>query len=189
MNEHPIPNIDQSSRGTGRRLHDQLPLRLSRWAAMKALYASWRAAHAAESAYGTARARGASRDVAANAAFRSIAGEERPIQDGGDAERVRHVVDTGHGDPPPHAPGPATEMDQALGTLASHREAASTNADTYVIALCVFAFVGLALFGFYPVHAPRTGDAATAPIPIIACADDTDTLTPSRDVKFGIACR
>jgi hypothetical protein len=189
MNEHPIPNADQPLHGNVRRRHDQLPLRISRWTAMKALYLSWRAAHAAESAYGKARARGASRDVAANAAFKSIAGEERPTLDGGDAERVRHVVDTGHGDPPPRALGPATEMDQALGTLASRREAATTNADTYVIALCVLAFVGLALFGFYPVYSVRTGDAATAPIPVIACGQDSDPLTPSRGVKLGTACR
>lgn len=188
MNERAIPTTNQPVRSDLRRLQDQLPLRLSRWAAMKALFVSWRAACAAESAYGTARARGASRDVAAKAAFESMVAEERPNQDAGDAERVRHVVDAGHGDSPLRVRA-ATEMDHELGALASHRQTASTNADTYVVVLCVLAFAGLALLGFYPVHSIRTGDGATAPTRAIACRQVTGPATPSPAVTLATTCR
>lgn len=189
MNERPIPTTNHPSPSDVRRLHDQLPSRLSRWTAMKSLYVSWRAACAAESAYGTARARGASRDAAAKAAFKSIADEERPIQDGGVAERICHVVDTGHGGPSPRVRGPTTEMDHELGALASPRETENANADTYVVVLCVFAFAGLALLGFYPVYSTRTGDGATAPTRAIACRQATDPATSSPAVKLAPTCR
>ena len=70
-----------------------------------------------------------------------------------------------------------------------HRDAAHTNADTYVVALCVLAFASLALLGFYPIYSARIGDAATAPTQAIACENDAKPLAPSRGAKITTTCR
>lgn len=172
MNDQPIRNADKPSRSDAPRLPDPRPSRLFRWATPATLLLSWCSARAAESAYAAARSRGASRDVAANAAFRSMFGGDQANQQDGDAERVRQLVDKGHGAPPMRVRGPATEMDQALGARASYRDAVITNADTYVVALCILAFASLALLGFYPIHSAWRGEAAITPPPAIACGED-----------------
>lgn len=189
MNERPIRNTDEPLRGDLPPNRDQRPSQLSYWAMPAALFVSWRAAKAADAAYAAARARGATRDIAANAAFKSMTGEDRRIGDDGDEERIRCMIDMGHGAPPLRARGPATEMDLALGALASHRDAAQTNADTYVVALCVLAFASLALLGRYPIHSVRTGDAAAARPPAIDCEQDAEPIKPSHGMKIRTTCR
>lgn len=189
MNDHPRRNPDILPQGGSSWFRRQYPVGLPRWAARAVLFQSCRAAGAAEAAYLSARRRGATRDLAAREAFRSIVADEgRPHYDG-DAERARQLVDTGYRAPPAHRETPATELDQALGALAVHRDPVHTQADTYVIALCVLVFTSVALLGFYPVDAARNGDGAASIPAALSCSGETDRPTADRDVRIKTTCR
>lgn len=188
MNDHPRRSLDIPPQGGGSGFHRRFPIGLARWAARAVLIQSCRAAGAAEAAYLSARRRGATRDLAAREAFQSIVADaERPPYDG-DAERVRQLVDTGHRVPPAHRGTPATEMDQAFGALSVHREGVRTNADTYVIALCVLVFASVALLGFYPVDATRKSDTAASIPPALSCSDEAGRPTADRDARIKTTC-
>lgn len=189
MNDHPKRNLDIPPQGGGSGFHRRFPIGLPRWAARAVLFQSCRAAGAAEAAYLSARRRGATRDIAAREAFRSIVADEGRPHDDGDAERARQLVDTGQGAPPAHRLTPATEMDQALGALAMHRDPVHTQADTYVIALCVLIFASVALLGFYPVYAARKGDGAASILAVLSCSGETGRPTADRDVRIKTTCR
>jgi hypothetical protein len=188
MTEQPRRNPDTPPHSGGSWFHRRFPGRLPRWAARAVLLQSYRAAGAAEATYFAARRRGVSRDVAARQAFRSIVFDEGGAFHDGDAERARLLVDTGHGAPSAHWQTPVTEMDQALGALAMDRDPAHSNADTYVIALCVLAFASVAFLGFYSVDAARKGDGAASAPAALSCGGETGRPPADRYASIGTTC-
>lgn len=152
-------------------------------------FAHQRCCHAKITTDFSARMLGNSRDVGSHEARQSNAKDDERFRDDGDAEHVRQLVDTGHGSRPAHSPVPMTEMDRALGAFAPHRDAASCNADTYVIALCVLAFASLALLGVYPFYTARQGDVATSIRPALTCSSESHDPSPNSDGAIRPTCR
>jgi hypothetical protein len=187
MTERSPSNTDEASQDVVQ-FHDQCPSPFAPWT-VPARSGRSRACGLAASVYGSGRASDAFPDVAAGAGLKSIAGEPRASEDDRDLERARELVDIGNGAPPRRARGPANEMDKALGALASQRDAALTNADTYVVVLCVLAFASLALLGFLPLHSDRTDVAPAAATQSIACERLDEPLPTARPAHFSLPCR
>jgi hypothetical protein len=187
MNERSTQNNDEASQDVFQ-FHDQRPSPFAPWT-VPARSGRIRVCGLAASVYGSGRASDAFPDVAAGAGLKSIAGEPRASEDDRDLERARELVDIGNGAPPRRARGPANEMDKALGALASQRDAALTNADTYVVVLCVVAFASMALLGFLPLHSDRTDLAPAAATQSIACERVDEPLPTARPAHFSMPCR
>jgi hypothetical protein len=183
MNERSTRNTDEASQDVFQ-FHDQRPSPFAPWT----VPARIRVCGLGASVYGSVRAV-AFPDVAAGTAYKSNASEHRASEDDRDSERARELVDIGNGAPPRRARGPANEMDKAIGALASQRDAALTNADTYVVVLCVLAFASLALLGFLPLHSDRTDVAPAAATQSIACERLDEPLPTARPAHFSLPCR
>ncbi len=119
--------------------------------------ATLRAARAADEAYETARARGETRDAAADKAFQALTGEPRRrrpaetspggLQDGLQEDVARRIGAARAEALPGSAPASTSEMDMALAAIATPRSTASAHGDLRVAALCFIMFVCIAFLG------------------------------------------